>query len=130
MSEKNCKERLAKHLTSRLRDIRKLWKLYKIDPEKYDDEIGKFNDYGIAFGAREDNGIVYFRWELSYGGPADGFNFYVDIDFNLVAVKYYFADWFDCAEKKLSKARFELLKEIWECYFKEYAKTIPRKDYY
>ena len=45
---------------------------------------------------------IKVRVGLSWGGPADGFYIYVDpVDGEIVDVEYYFADWFDGAERKL-----------------------------
>ena len=55
--------------------------------------------------------------ELSWGGPADGFKVYCDPDFaEIIAVKYYYADWFEYKERSLSSQELELIKPRLENY--------------
>lgn len=112
-----CKERVSGHLKGRIEDINKLWKMYCNDPEAYDEELGNFNEYGLAFdyvapGTFNDQRRGYFRYQLSWGGPSDEFRFYCDENFNVTRIEYWFLDWFDGAKKILRGHALTLLTEI------------------
>lgn len=114
-----CKERVAKHLKSRIEDIDKLWKMYHEDCEAYDNELGNFNEYGLCFdyvapGTFSDQRRGYFRYQLSWGGPSDEFRFYCTEGFDIDRIEYWFLDWFDGAKKILTGHAFNLLSEIFE----------------
>ncbi len=119
MSSPNCKERVSAELRGRIKDIRKLWKMNCEDPEKYDEDLGNFNEYGLNFdyvppGTFKGQGRGYFRYELSWGGPADEFRFFTNPDFSAYRIEYCFFDWFDGARKILKGQNYDLLAEIFE----------------
>ena len=118
-----CRERLPAELTKTLKTVRNLWALYQQDPEAYDDDSGRIDDYGLSFEYVEpEDGAPFFRWLLSWGGPSDEFRFYVSPNSNKpYRIEYRFMDWFDGASRNLTGRRFELLAEIWENYFAESA---------
>lgn len=123
MEQATCKERIGEHLNGRIEDLRKLWELNKEDPEKYDDELGNFNEYGLCFdyvapGTFERQHRGYFRYQLSWGGPSDEFRYFCDENFNIARIEYWFLDWFDGAKRILGGSRYNLLAEIFD-YFKE-----------
>lgn len=123
MKQESCKERIAGELKGRLRDIRALWRLYQKDPEASHPELGKFEEYGlgvdyVAKGTFRDQKRGYFRWQLSWGGPADEIRFLLDEDLDAVSIEFWYLDWNDGASKKLSGAAFILLDEIFR-HFKD-----------
>ena len=121
-----CSERIGEELASTLETVRKLWALYKDDPEDGDEEYGRFEEYGLGFDYIEpetftDQDEGYFRWQLSWGGPSEEFRFYVNPDKSVHRIEYRFMDWFDGAGQILTAETKALLKEIWQCYFQEFA---------
>jgi len=69
-----------------------------LDPE--DPFLG---EYGLAFdyvpaGTFQDQGEGYFRYQLSWGGPADELRFYADPDLRVYKIEYWFLDWSDGAK--------------------------------
>jgi hypothetical protein len=123
MRQESCQERLNSELQDRLKDIRTLWRLYQRNPEVTHKELGKFEEYGLSFdyvakGTFQDQKRGYFRWQLSWGGPADEFRFYLDEDLDAVEIEYWFLDWNDGASKRLSGGAFKLLDEIFQ-YLKD-----------
>jgi len=131
MNQPTCKERVKPHLKGRLHDIRKLWNLYHEDCEAYDDDLGNFNEYGLAFDyvaphTFEGQCRGYFRYQLSWGGPSDEFRFYADENLDPARIEYWFMDWFDGAKIILHGKDYDLLEEIFqdfkECGTVEHAK--------
>lgn len=119
-----CKEVWASHKDSRIRDIRKLWKLECAGNEESDPEIGTFNEYGLSFDfvapdtfGQKDG---YWRYQISWGGPSDEFRFYPVRgavigeynNVNLDRVTYCFMDWFDGYNRKLTGKDEALMLEI------------------
>jgi hypothetical protein len=120
MSEqKSCKQRVRSELRSEIATIRKLWELYKTDPEANDDELGNFNEHGLCFdyvapGTFDGQRRGYWRWQISWGGPSDEFRFFCDENYQPTSIQYWFMDWFDGAHIPLEGADRELLEEIWD----------------
>lgn len=119
MKQQTCKERLDGELKDRLADIRILWRLYRRDAEASHPELGSFNEYGLSFdyvpkGTFSDQKRGYFCWQLSWGGPADEFRFYVDEELDVTEIEYWFLDWYDGAGKLLTGDDFKLLDEIYQ----------------
>lgn len=119
MGQPTCKERVSAKFRGRIKDIRKLWKMYCEDPEKSDEDLGRFDEYGLSFdyvppGTFGDQKHGYFRYQLSWGGPSDEFRFFTNPDFSVYLIEYWFMDWFDGA-RRISKGRdYDLLAEIFE----------------
>ena len=114
----SCKDKVQDELNDRLTDIRKLWRLYR-NPEASDADLGSFSEYGLCFdyvpkGTFKDQSRGYFRWQLSWGGPADEFRFYTDDCLDPVEIEYWFLDWFDGAEVILQGSDHDLLEEIFQ----------------
>ena len=128
--EKSCKARITEHLHGRTDDLVILWKNYQDDPEKSDDNLGTFNEYGLCFdyADREGRKGGYFRYQLSWGGPADEFRFYTDPGFKILRVSYAFMDWFDGAERTLTGKALDLLSDICEGWFSEFARDTFEKS--
>jgi len=62
-----------------------------------DDDYDGLNEYGLSMdyvepGTFNDQRAGYFRWQLSWGGPADEFRLYDNDD-----LEYWFLDWNDGA---------------------------------
>jgi hypothetical protein len=105
-------------------DLTKLWAAY-CDPDNEDDyaeDLGTFHEYGLSFdyvapNTFDDQPEGYFRYQLSWGGPSDEFNFYVSgPDFSLYRTEYWFKDWFDGASITLTGEYLNLMTEIFEWF--------------
>ena len=112
-----CKDKVRHELRGRIADIRKLWRLYCKDPDAYDEELGRFDEYGLCFDyvprdTFSDQKRGFFRWQLSWGGPQDEFRFYTDENLDPYEIEYWYLDWFDGAGVKLGGRDHELLAEI------------------
>jgi len=112
-----CKDKVRHELRGRIADIRKLWRLYRKDPDAYDEELGRFDEYGLCFDyvprdTFSDQKRGFFRWQLSWGGPQDEFRFFTDENLDPFEIEYWYLDWFDGAGVKLCGRDHELLAEI------------------
>ena len=112
-----CKDKVRRELRGRIADIRKLWRLYCKDPDAYDEELGRFDEYGLCFDyvprdTFSDQKRGFFRWQLSWGGPQDEFRFFTDENLDITEIEYWYLDWFDGAGVKLCGRDHELLAEI------------------
>jgi len=112
-----CKDKVRRELRGRIADIRKLWRLYCKDPDAYDEELGRFDEYGLCFDyvprdTFSDQKRGFFRWQLSWGGPQDEFRFFTDENLDPFEIEYWYLDWFDGAGVKLCGRDHELLAEI------------------
>lgn len=112
-----CKEQVRPELRGRIQDIRKLWRLHQRDPDASDEDLGRFDEYGLCFdyvprGTFRDQKRGYFRWQLSTGGPGDEFCFYTDETLKPYEIEYWFLDWFDGAKADLGGQDYDLLAEI------------------
>jgi hypothetical protein len=113
----SCKGKVRGELKDRIEDIRKLWRLYRKDPDASAESLGKFDEYGLCFDyvpkeTFRDQKRGFFRWQLSYGGPQDEFRFYTDENLDPIEIDYWFLDWFDGAKVKLCGRDYDLLAEI------------------
>ena len=124
MSEqKTCKQRIRVHYRGRIKDLRRLWSLYQSGNDEGDPDIGTFHEYGLSFdyvpaGTFGDQKEGYFRYQISWGGPADEFRFYTDGQLRVYRIAYWFLDWWDGAHINLSGKDFDLMNEIFE-FFRE-----------
>lgn len=114
-----CKAMVRQAYTSRMSQVRKLWTLYKKDPEASDEVYGSWNEYGLAFdyvppGTWEDQKRGYFRYQISYGGPSEEFRFYCDENLFITRCEFWFLDWFDGADVPVIKGALDVWREIWE----------------
>jgi len=122
-AQPTCKERWAKEKNGRIKDIRKLWRLYQEGGEP-DEDLGIFEEYGLCFdyvaaGTFDNQPRGFFRYQLSYGGPSDEFRFMTEDPRNPEPeVSYWFMDWFDGYGRVLTGQDRDLLLEIWE-WFRE-----------
>jgi len=83
---------------------------YHEDLRKYRDFFDYVNEFGLCFEKIEnaprwylDKSHNYFRWQLSWGGPADEFRIYLTGDEKIERVEYWYFDWFDAANLKIEK---------------------------
>ena len=124
MKTDTCEIRIEDNLQSRLDDLRKLWAAYCDGQEnRHVNELGTFPEYGLCFDCVQprtfnDQNEAYFRYQLSWGGPADEFRFFVNPDLSCHRIEYWFLDWYDGAHRVLSGEDESLLQEIWE-WFRE-----------
>ncbi len=137
VEQKRCKDVVRSHKQSRMEQIRKLWTLYRQDPEASDDEYGRWEEYGLSFdyapaGTFNGQRVGFFRFLISWGGPSEEIRFYCDPQFNLQRADFWFMDWFDGAKSRLTGRDLELIQEIWddwkECEVQKYQYEKATKD--
>lgn len=119
--DKSCIELVKGACKSRLKDIRTLWVLYKQDSETYHEDLGNWNEYGLAFDyvapdTFKDQEQGYFRYQISYGGPSEEIRFFTDENFKPYKIEFWYLDWFDGAKKILQGNDKALMQEIFEFY--------------
>jgi len=112
---KTCKERIQEAFKMQIEELRKIWKRYLTGESEEIYEYGLGFDY-VPLGSFQDQQEGYFRYQLSWGGPAEEFRFFVDPDLQIRKIEYWYLDWFDGAKLELSGKDFELLKEIFEWF--------------
>jgi hypothetical protein len=117
--QKNCKQRVRQELKDRIADLRKLFSAYRKGDEEGVEGLGTFPEYGLSFdyvapNTFNDQKRGYFRYQHSWGGPADEFRFYCDENFQTVEIEYWFLDWFDGAGIDLGGEDYQLLEEIFQ----------------
>jgi len=119
MAEKTCEERIKEAYKNTIDNLRRLWEAYTSGEEEVED-LGSIYDYGLCFDyvASDGQNEPYFRYQLSWGGPADEFRFFCGPDLEPYRVEYWFLDWFDGANLILSGPDLDLMLEIWD-WFKE-----------
>lgn len=120
MRSTSCEQRIDAHLQSRLQDLERLWTSY-CDSEEPDSELGSLADYGLCFDyvapeTYHDQREAYFRYQLSWGGPGDEFRYFANPDLSCHRIEYWFLDWFDGAQRTLSRETETLLLNIWQWF--------------
>jgi hypothetical protein len=152
MPEQKCKDLVAINLKSRIEDLKILWNLFNSDSESNDENLGNMYEYGLAFDYVAPNTFNgqrkgYFRYQLSWGGPSDEFRFFAhpilsSLDsyysnaitrisgWELEKIEYWYLDWFDGANKKLTGKNLTLITEIFQSFFvdSESATNVYLKD--
>lgn len=58
--------------------------------------------------------------QLSWGGPADGFKIHLDSEGGVEDGYYYYADWFDYAERKLHSDELDDVERVFGGYLEGY----------
>ena len=119
-----CKDKVQEASDNRLEDIKTLFDLYCQDPEAYDDDLGRFDEYGLCFdyvapNTFNDQTEAYYRYQLSYGGSSEEIRFYVSQppeSTECYRIEFWYLDWFDGASVDITKD--DTAKMIWE-YFQE-----------
>ncbi len=126
--EATCEDRINDRLESRLDDLRLLWKLYCEDPEAYDDDHGRLDDYGLCFDyvapeTFKDQPKGYFRYQISYGGPSSEFRIFANKrdahTWTIYRIDFHFLDWFDGARRTLRGDDLTFMEELITSYFVE-----------
>ena len=108
-----------------LDDLRVLWTDWLEGGEgTYD--LGSFNEYGLSFdyvapGTYTDQNRGYFRYQISWGGPAEQFEIYADKGrggrWYIWQIEFHLLDWGSDSGFTLSGDDLELMTEIVENYF-------------
>ena len=98
------KERVYQNFREEMEDVRKVTALLK---ERGIDEI---EDYRAPLSIDERTEVTIL---LSWGGPSDGYKIYIDKDNEPVEGYYFFADWFEYEEFKLSSDELERVLTIY-----------------
>jgi len=138
-NEQSCEKQIHKRLDRHLANMRRLRNLQRIDEDEWLEDaylrLGLWSDnwgdmpehdaenmyeYLEAVEIAEDHEResfaisvqkkVIYDIQCSWGGPSDGFLVEVDED-EIVAITYYFKDWFDGARQALSGDAFDTAKE-------------------
>lgn len=97
-----CKDRVRPHFEGRIAAIAAMLKAEQEGKEDGDEAYGPLHEYGLSFdyvtaGTFNDQKEGYWRYQLSWGGPADEFRFYGDPQGKVHRVEYWFLDWGDGA---------------------------------
>lgn len=113
----SCKDRVRPHWESRAEAFRAMLEAERRGNEEGPEEYGPLNEYGLSFdyvtkGTFNDQKRGYFRYQLSWGGPADEIRFYLDETLTPAKVEYWFLDWWDGACIDITGE--SLADEIWE----------------
>lgn len=140
-NERSCKKRITEHLDRHLAGMRQLHNLQRIEEEIWEEDAnlrrqlwsknwgdlpgderdGCFHQDAVEIAEeyeRESFAIsvqkkVVYDIQCSWGGPSDGFLVEVD-ESEIVAITYYFKDWFDGARQELSGDDFDTAKRYIE----------------
>jgi len=108
-TQPKCEDIIDEKLKDRLQDIENVLKA--------DDVIGAFDELILALSK-----TVVYKLELSYGGTQDYFEFEYDpVSKQLLEVRYYYLDWYDVAERRITPEHqeFKLFEEFFEACIKE-----------
>ena len=115
--DKTCKELVKNEYLSRLDDFKAFYnRLFSED-----DVFSEVNEYGLSWDYVSKNTFKnqrkgYYRWQLSWGGPADEFRIYTDSDKNIIKVEYWYLDWFDGASIEINdKEVIYWIEQFLEC---------------
>ena len=114
--DRSCEARVEKHMSGRVDDLRVLWAAFL--QGRTDKELGSLNEYAlcidyVAPGTFNDQTEGYFRYQISYGGPRDAFRFFVNPDFTVHRIEYWFLDWFDGAHRSVEDQPAQVLHNLW-----------------
>jgi hypothetical protein len=122
--QKSCEERIGSEFKDRLEQVTSaVAKLNNENEQEYDE----LNESILSLDA-----TVVIDLKLSWGGPEDGFMFYIDPDGQcqsgeITGIEYYFRDWFDGATVNLEGKEFEAIEQMWgELVLASYMDSILR----
>ena len=124
--KETCQDLVGKKYNGRLADLESAYHYFTIekkparaahhyheDLKEYQDFFDYVNQLGLCFEKIEAapelepispyKSYDYFRWQLSWGGPADEFRIYLTGDEKIERVEYWYFDWFDAAHLKIEK---------------------------
>ncbi len=94
--EKKCIDLVNDRYQSRLKEIKKAYDDDNLDVSEWLSQYGLSWDY-VASNTFDNQEKGFYRWQLSWGGPADEFRIYTDENKNILSVDYWYLDWFDGA---------------------------------
>ena len=98
MQDAACDNRIEQQLSGREEEFRQLFARARSEEVAVQEEA-----YGeleaLPIGSTRQHVV---KIELSWGGPADWLEVWVDQDGTVDHVRYHFADWFDHAERKVA----------------------------
>lgn len=131
MAKQISKQRINRLFKTRINDITILLNKWKRNPEEIDTDLGNLNEYGSGFyyDYDDDEGAGYFLYLLSWGGPADGFKFYTDPDYNIYKIVYYMQDWNEYGEIPLTGPNLKLMKSFWYDFITSEGAAYVHKKY-
>ena len=97
---KQTTEQLAhEHMEARARDIRDIMERQRSDNDEIADQAYEdFYQYGLSFDyvapyTFSYQRAGYWRWQISWGGPAEEFRVYVDKDEIVQEIDFVYLDW-------------------------------------
>ena len=104
-----CEERIGSELKYELDLARDF-----LDSDYGDETHEEYSERFIEFTPR----YLVVRVGISYGGPADGYDVYLDPqDKTIERIDYYFQDWFDGARRTLTGPDFDTVRDALESVF-------------
>ena len=121
MPNESCEDRIDAEMHRTFSDLQELWDLYCDDSDAYHEDLGRLDEYALAFdyvhpgtfGDEQTEG--YWRYQLSWGGPSDEFRFYLSSDpWQAGRIIYRFMDWGDGASRDVTDV--PLIRELWDSY--------------
>ncbi len=97
-------------------DLEEFWESSECDDIR-DEWRERWYEYGLSFEYVEPDTYkgqkeAFFRYLISWGGPSDEFRFFVNPDYSVHKIEYWFMDWFDGACRTVSSE--PILLEIWQ----------------
>jgi hypothetical protein len=98
------KERAYRNYQDEMADLKKVDALLH---EKERDEVGEYRE-PLSLDERKEVTVL-----LSWGGPSDGYKIYFDKDGDAAEGLYFFADWFEYEEIKLSNAELDRVLAVY-----------------
>lgn len=109
-----CEDRIEEHLENRLDYIEKRLKWYHAwyvagNYDRSDQALQALQEFPLGIEIKK---VLII--ELGTGGPADYFEVELDRDNEPVKITYHFVDWWDHAERNLTKGQEELVTDFIE----------------
>ena len=111
MKKVTCEELIDVRLQERVDDIREVMgRANEGDEDAYEEM------HHMVIGAQVRKVVTF---TLSWGGPADYFDFYFDEEDDLISVRYRYEDWYDGAERRVTGSELSIIEDA----FAETART-------
>jgi hypothetical protein len=103
-----CSRRVPASFRRVMADLMALWNA----PGQETYELGRLEDYGLSIdfveaGTFKGQRAPYWRYQISWGGPAEEFRVYLNGD-----VEFWLLDWFDGASVEVTGRDAEIIREI------------------
>lgn len=105
--DQTAEQRISEEMESRMSAIERYYNV-----ESYDEQAEAQAELEPLTIDRE----ILIHIQLSTGGPGDGFKLRYSTDAELIGGVYYFADWYDYAERILSYEEAERVAEAYGVY--------------